>query len=332
MIKDSVLHKLGYKKVVINSRLCYIEPITCTKNLDEILLGLNNTQKFINSKFLYDETGQKLFDSICKLPEYYITRIEIKTMNKLCTYLSRFNNTKLIELGSGNSKKTQLILDVFKTRHKIEYVPIDISDTIKKNMFTLLNKYKNLYITGIIDEYKSTLDLIKHYNTDPSLIFFLGSSFGNFDPTRAKKFLLKINSIMNNNDLFLVGLDLVKDENIMKNAYDDSKSITSKFNLNILSRINTELYADFDITKFKHLVKYNEKKQRIEMYLCSTTDQSVHIKSCTINFKRNELVNTEHSYKYTISGITELIKNSNLKIKNIFQDYICPYALILISK
>ena len=163
---------------------------------------------------------------------------------------------------------------------------------------------------------------------------FLGSSYGNFSPDDGKDFLLKINSMMKNKDLFLIGLDLVKDKTLLENAYDDSKGITAEFNLNVLSRINDELDADFNLNNFQHHAIYNEKKQRIEMYLKSLVAQSVVISKSNVELELNqdELILTEYSYKYTLEQIKELMRQTGFNIKHIWVDENNYFSLTLASK
>jgi dimethylhistidine N-methyltransferase len=241
----------------------------------------------------------------------------------------------LVELGSGSSKKTRLILDILSSiQDRMEYIPIDISNIIKESSKDLHQLYNNLQITGIIDTYENGLDFISHYDDKQNLIAFLGSSFGNFEQDEGIQFLKKVNSVMKNNDLFLLGLDLVKEKSILENAYDDSQGITAQFNLNVLERINSELEADFDLKNFSHLALYNEAKQRIEMYLRSTKEQTVQIKKANLflQLRENELIHTENSHKYTILQIQNMFEKTGFKIKQMWQDNKNHYALVLASK
>ena len=306
---------LTYKKYVIDNNLQYFKPRSTKIEqtfTDEITSGLNRDSKYINPKFFYDKKGSDLFEQICGLPEYYPTRTEIEILKNLKSDLSKYLDAsfRLVELGSGSSIKTRLILDIFaENQNKIEYFPIDISEILTESSELLQKDYADLRITGIIDTYEGGLEFIEKYDDKKNLIIFLGSSFGNFIPNEGKTFLQKINSTMKKEDLFLIGLDLVKDVKILENAYNDSQGITSKFNLNVLSRINDELDADFVLNNFEHFAKYNEKDQRVEMYLKSLVNQSVIISKANLSLtlKQGELIHTEHSHKYKISQIKELM-------------------------
>ena len=286
-MSDFTEKKIDYKQYVVDSQLRYFKPhaTKIEKSFaEEISYSLSQNSKFISPKFFYDRKGSDLFESICSLPEYYPTKTEISILKKLKHELSSYldENMNLVELGSGASVKTRLILDIFTTlQDETEYFPIDISEILTESSEQLLKDYDTLHITGIIDTYEGGLEFLKNYDNKKNLIIFLGSSFGNFAPDDGKLFLDKIFSTMNSGDLFLIGLDLVKDKNILESAYDDSKGTTAKFNLNVLSRINDELDADFDLDNFSHYSIYNKSDQRIEMNLKSLVSQSVIILNLT---------------------------------------------------
>lgn len=332
--------KIEYKQYIVDSQLRYFKPhaTKIEKSFaEEISYSLNQNSKFINPKFFYDKKGSELFESICLLPEYYPTRTEISILKKLKHDLPSYldENINLVELGSGTSVKTRLILDIFtKLQPKTEYFPIDISEILTESSEQLLKDYDTLHITGIIDTYEGGLEFLKSYDDKKNLILFLGSSFGNFTPDDGKLFLEKIFSTMKSGDLFLIGLDLVKDKNILESAYDDSQGVTAKFNLNVLSRINDELDADFDINNFSHYSIYNENAQRIEMNLKSLVSQSVIIgkSNLSLNLDKGELIHTEYSHKYHISQIKKLLNDVGFEFKNMWLDDEKHFSLTLVSK
>jgi len=333
MLNDKAIYEHGYTRNIINDKLCFVEKLENKHNfLDEILYGLQCKYKFISPKFFYDDIGQKLFNKICETKEYYLTRIETQILSNLKNVNKHIDkNFQLIEFGSGDSLKTEMIIDIFKTQKHIDYFPIDVSNIIKTIHTKLQNKYSNLYITPIVSDYDDAFKLINTNDQNCKFLFFLGSSFGNFNTTNAKNFLEKIKKIMNKCDLFLLGLDLVKDQKTLLNAYNDSTNFTANFNLNILTNINKLTGANFDVNKFEHEAIYNTNKRRIEIYLRSTTNQKIIINNTIITFNENELINTEYSYKYTIDEIKYLITSLGLKIKNIYHDKYKQYSLILIS-
>ena len=339
-MSKTIQKNLNYKKYHVDSKLQYFKPNSTKLEksfADEISFSLNQHSKFISPKFFYDKKGSELFEKICELPEYYPTRTEISILKKLKDELSQYLHGffRLVELGSGSSVKTRLILDMLnQIQEKIEYFPIDISEILTESSALLQRDYKNLHITGIIDTYEGGLEFLKNYDDKKNLIIFLGSSFGNFTPYDGKEFLKTINSTMKDNDLFLIGLDLVKNKIILENAYDDSQGITAKFNLNVLSRINDELDADFNLNNFTHHAIYNENDQRIEMYLKSLINQSVIISKAntSLTLKKNELIHTEHSHKYELSQIHELMQQTGFDIKSTWLDENTHFALTLVSK
>ena len=331
---------LNYKKFKIDSNLQYFKPHATKIEktfAEEISSSLDTDLKSINPKFFYDKNGSVLFEKICFLPEYYPTRTEISILKKLKNDLSLYldKDFRLVELGSGSSVKTRLILDIFtQLQDIVEYFPIDISDILTESSEQLLRDYDNLRITGIIDTYEGGLEFLKTYDLKKNLIIFLGSSFGNFSPTDGYNFLKKINSTMKHGDLFLIGLDMVKNTPTLESAYNDSEGITAKFNLNVLSRINNELDADFNLNNFSHHAIYNEEDQRIEMYLKSLVNQTVVLSksNLSLKLKKDELIHTEYSHKYHLSQISELLHSAGFNVEHTWLDENQYFSLTLASK
>jgi len=339
-LNETIQKNLNYKKYVVDSKLQYFKPHASKIEktfAEEISSSLNRDSKFITPKFFYDKKGSELFEKICTLPEYYPTRTEIGILkniqNELPSYLDE--TFRLVELGSGASVKTRLILDIFTTLQKTtEYFPIDISEILTESSEQLLKDYAGLHITGIIDTYEGGLEFLKNYDDKKNLIIFLGSSFGNFSPVNGHEFLQKINSTMKPGDLFLIGLDLVKDKQILESAYNDSQGVTAQFNLNVLSRINDELDADFNLNNFSHYSIYNKEDQRIEMFLKSLVSQSVIVSKSNLllNLEKNELIHTEYSHKYSLEQIRESLESTGFKINHIWLDDKKHFSLTLVSK
>ena len=331
---------LGYQSHSIQKNLKYFKPAktsTTATFAEEIRNTLQQSKKSINPKFFYDDTGSKIFDEICSLPEYYPynaeTEILEKIEQKLLPYLS--DEFHLVELGSGSSVKTRLLIDVlFKSQKYLQYFPIDISDILDQSAKNLCADYQNLTVTGVVDTFENGLDFIENYDDKPNLITFLGSSFGNFDRSEGMLFLKKINTLMKSNDLFLIGLDLKKDGYILHNAYNDTKNTTAKFNLNVLQRINNELDANFNLKHFEHHAVYNEEKNRIEMYLRSLSEQFVTIQKSdiSITLSKNELIHTENSHKFSINQIESSLRNSNFEKVEMWFDSKNYFTLVLAKK
>ena len=339
MKSEIILKTLGYKKYELDDRVSYFKSDNSYKETfsSDIINGLKQKQKILHPKYFYNDTGSKLFEQICKLDEYYLTRSEIEILESFHAELSMHlvNEYNLVELGSGSSYKTKFILDILhRKQDNVEYFPIDISNILKHSIGHLSTDYDKLKIIGIIDTYEHGLRFVKQYQNKKNLVMFLGSSFGNFMPDEGKIFLKNISESMKSGDLFLIGLDLKKDAQILEDAYNDSNGVTGKFNLNILSRINTELDANFDLGKFEHDSIFNEHEGKIEMHLRSLTDQKITISKTNdeIYISEGESIITENSYKFTELEIKSMISNSGLEVSQIWYDKRNFYSLVLAKK
>ena len=340
MSTKSIQKSLNYQRFVIQDNLEYFKSNNIKNQktfAEEISLSLKDVPRSISPKYFYDDLGSELFDKICQLPEYYPYNCEssiLKSIKEnLASHLTSY--VRLVELGSGSSTKTRLLIyALFESQDHVEYFPIDISDVLIDSAKELCNDYENLNVTGIIDTYENGLDFIENYDKKPNLITFLGSSFGNFNKEDGNNFLKRIHDLIKPSDYFLLGLDLKKDNDILTKAYNDSKDLTAKFNLNVLERINKELDADFKISKFAHKAYYNESKGRIEMHLRSLSDQTVNIPKAgiSIQLSENELIHTENSHKFTISQIDSMFDKVGLDIVQIWFDTRKYFGLILAKK
>lgn len=330
-------HKQRYSKVRIAPN-CFLVKSRSPDEQDfasDVAYGLTRKDKFIPSKYFYDNTGSELFDRICGLPEYYLTKKELEILtiakNDLSGYLD--DDYMVVELGSGSAVKTRHLFDALSKQKKIEYYPIDISDVVRESSERLQSEFANLHITGIVDQYENGLDYVKNISKRKIIVFF-GSSIGNFDEDGALKFLKRINASMGEGDLFLLGVDLVKDKRVLEAAYNDSAGVTGKFNLNLLQRINGDLGGDFDTGSFEHVAFYNSKKRRIEMHLESKQDQNVNISGIdlAIRLKKGERIRTEYSHKYTGPQIRRIAKDAGFETVRVWTDKKNYFALVLLSK
>jgi dimethylhistidine N-methyltransferase len=289
--------------------------------LEEILEGLCKTQKVLPSKLFYDQKGSSLFDQICELEEYYPTRTETSIMNEniedICSILGR--NSLLIELGSGSSKKIRLLLSGLQ--NPAGYVPIDISEEHLINSVNILARdYPHLRILPVSADYTQPFSLPKFdFIYSKKVVYYPGSTIGNFEPEYASQFLNSIGKRLGKGTGLLIGVDLKKDKIILEDAYNDNKGVTAEFNLNILTRLNTELDTDFNIKEWKHNAFYNSKEGRIEMHLESLSEQDVNVDGDNITFKKEETILTEYSYKYSIEDFEELISDS-YKLEKVWTD------------
>lgn len=307
--------------------------------------GLRDKQKHISPKFFYDKKGSKLFEEICKQPEYYLNRIESQilknSVNKILDIMGD-EEISLVELGNGNSLKTRILLGPMLARLKnVSYFPIDVSlKMLKISISDLFGEYAKLKIYGVCSDYVTGLvrinEFIKSKKNVPKkkFIIFLGSSIGNFDPKEALIFLRSIVRYVKKDDLLLIGIDLEKDKSTLDRAYNDKNGVTAKFNLNVLSRINNELDGEFKLSNYEHKSFYNTNKHRIEMHLISKVDQQVRIRAIgkTFHFKKGETIHTENSYKYSPRRLNNLVEMSGLQVVENFVDPNKQYTLVLLKK
>lgn len=275
--------------------------------LKEVIEGLQKSQKTLPSKYFYDKRGSELFEEICELDEYYLTRTELKIMddhiNEISTALGK--DVQLIELGSGSSMKTRLLLDHQEKLHS--YVPVDISeDFLKEESESLQKEYPDLKIVPVAADYTKPFHLPKTPGRVRKTAYFPGSTIGNFTREMAADFIGLIAELVGEEGGLLIGFDLIKDHQTLVDAYDDSKGVTAAFNKNILVRLNRETDADFDLDQFEHRAVFNEGKSRIEMHLVSLREQSVRVGESIISFEKGETIHTENSHKYSIQSFREL--------------------------
>lgn len=276
----------------------------------DVTEGLSKPQKELPSKYFYDERGSELFEEICRLDEYYLTRAELELMEthieEICDTLG--TNILLAELGSGSSRKTRLLLK--QLGQLAAYVPVDISaNFLNQAAENLRKEFPDLTIHPVAADYTKPFPVPHREKATRMVLYFPGSTIGNFTPERAKKFLSRMAELLEQDDGFLIGADRVKDINILEAAYNDSKEVTAQFNLNLLKRINRELGADFDLERFEHYAKFNREKSRIEMHLRSLNEQSVTVAGETFYFKEGETIHTENSHKYSLESFSELVSD-----------------------
>lgn len=278
---------------------------------EEIMEGLRQPQKMIPSKFFYDERGSELFEKITGLDEYYPTRTEKKILKKnIDAITDRIgSDSVLVELGSGSSTKTRLLLDHLPDL--AAYVPVDISqDYLLETVRSLKQEYPDLIIKPVCADYTKPFgipDIGRPF--DYYVLFYPGSTIGNFRPERAQQFLETISRLLVPGGGLLIGVDLKKDPSLLEAAYNDTEGVTAEFNKNMLSRLNRELDADFDIEQFKHRAFYNEAEGRIEMHLVSLCDQSARLNGEIVRFEKGETIHTENSYKYSLDEFAALVSD-----------------------
>jgi len=293
---------------------------------EDVKTGLTSESKYLPFVYFYDHIGSQLFEKICELPEYYLTRTETNILlTNAEDIVSKFSKgTVLVELGSGSSTKTRILIEAFLERQNLaHYTPIDVShQMLEESSCSLLKEYPDLEINAIAARYNEGIDHLNIRKDQQNLITWLGSSIGNFERSEVTAFLRHIRKIMHPNDRFLVGIDLQKDKSIIENAYNDAQGITAEFNLNLLTHVNRELGGNFDLEDFDHKAIYNEELGRIEMYLISNVDQKVFISELglEVSFTANETIHTENSCKYSLDDIDTLAEESGLYVEKQWLD------------
>lgn len=280
--------------------------------LAEVLELLARPQKELPCKLLYDRRGSELFDSICGLSEYYPTRTELAIMRQYAPEMIGLlgDQLQLAEFGSGSSLKTRLLLDRLKP--PTQYVPIDISCEYLRDVSRVLSReYPWLEVIPLCADYTGEITLPDAARLRRT-IYFPGSTIGNFHPPQARAMLERIARLCAPAGVLLIGVDLRKDKATLEAAYNDRDGVTAQFNLNVLTRLNHELGADFDLTNFKHDAFFNEEAGRVEMHLVSRRRQRVHIAGRVFSFDPGESIHTESSYKYTLGEFRDLAASSGL--------------------
>ncbi|MDZ7755559.1 L-histidine N(alpha)-methyltransferase [Rhodohalobacter sp.] len=277
---------------------------------EEVLAGLSKSQKTLPSKYFYDKRGSALFEDICELDEYYLTRTELEIMNGNIDAIAAKlgENIQLIELGSGSSVKTRLLLDHLNSINS--YIPVDISDDFLAEVAeNLQGEYPVLDIIPVAADYTQPFELPRTKPGVRKIAYYPGSTIGNFTKENAAEFLALIADLAGEDGGLLIGFDLLKEKETLVDAYDDSKGVTAEFNKNILLRLNRELNANFDLDLFEHRAVFNEEKSRMEMHLESKADQFVNISDAQIHFEKGETIHTENSHKYSLESFKELTES-----------------------
>jgi L-histidine N-alpha-methyltransferase len=301
----------------------------------DVLKGLTSDQKFIPSKYFYDERGSHLFEEICRLPEYYQTRTEISILEENAgKIVESFDGGDLVEMGSGaNWKICRLIDAASKVGENVRYVPVDVSKSaLVAASEDLICKYPRLKVFGIVADFTCHMERVPKDRS--KLIILFGSTIGNFDEVESRSLLRSVAGSMKSDDRLLVGLDMIKQKEVLENAYNDSRGITCEFNKNILNVINRELNANFDPDLFDHLAFFNEEKERIEMHLLAKKKTSFEVKDLdlSVTFEKGETIHTEISRKFSEKSAIRMFSDANLAIEQWFFDRRGYFSLANLSR
>ncbi len=279
---------------------------------EDVRRGLATKPKRFLPKYFYDELGSQLFEAICLLPEYYLTRAENDILTRYADEIVAevAGELTLLEMGSGSASKTRLIIEaLLRKQSKLLFVPVDISATaLDSSSRILLQSYPRLKIEAYAADYFAGLAELSKTTRGRTLALFLGSNISNFDPGEALKFLRALREVLREGDALLLGADLKKEKQVLEAAYNDALGVTAAFNLNVLARINRELGGDFDLHQFQHHAFYNAEMGRVEIYIESLREQTVRISQLDVevHFGQGEQIHTENSHKYDLDDIAKL--------------------------
>jgi dimethylhistidine N-methyltransferase len=290
--------------------------------LQQAIAGLTSSPRILPSKFFYDERGSDLFQQICELPEYYLTRTETEILRRYMPEMAASigANAEIVGFGTGAGIKTRMLLQALE--NPIAYVPVDISkQRLTESAEALAREMPTLEVLPVCADYLQSLDLpAPARRPDHIAVFFPGSTIGNMEPHVARDFLERVARLCGHSGGLIIGVDLEKPKELLEAAYNDRAGVTAKFNLNLLVRANRELGADFDLSRWRHRAVYNGKAARIEMHLLSEGEQLVHLGGHDLHFADGEKIITEFSYKHTLAGFTALAASAGFLPPRIWTD------------
>jgi L-histidine Nalpha-methyltransferase len=300
----------------------------------DVIQRLTDSQKSLPPKYFYDDFGSELFEKICELPEYYPTRTEAWILRQYANEIAQITGAcELVELGSGSSTKTLFLLDAYQQMaNYCKYIPIDVSRGIlQSSVVKLQQKYPTFSIEGLIGTYEQALAKLKSTLTSSRMIFFLGSSLGNFNHRECEIFLKQISQTLQPDDYFLLGIDLQKPKEILEPAYNDSQGVTAAFNLNMLSHLNWRFQGNFDLNLFNHQAIYNQADAQIEMYLHCQKSHKVSLQALDLEvlFADGESILTEISRKFDLVNMQKQLETHGLKTVKTWTDPKEWFGLIL---
>lgn len=287
----------------------------------DVLRGLGRPKKDIPCKYLYDERGSALFDEICELDEYYLTRTELGILRRHLGEMAEAigPDAEIIELGSGSALKTRLLLEnLIEPR---AYLPVDISaEPLARSAAELAQRFPALEVIPVCDDFTREFRLPGSSEAGRRVVYFPGSTIGNFRPSAAQRLLGSIARLVGPGGGLLIGFDLDKDPSIVRPAYNDRRGISAAFNLNLLARINRELEGDFDLGAFTHRAEYLRDEERVELSLVSRREQRVRVSGQVITFDADEPIHTEDSYKYTPEHFARLTGRAGFALERQWSD------------
>jgi dimethylhistidine N-methyltransferase len=287
--------------------------------------GLLRRRKSLPPWLFYDARGSALFEEITALPEYYLTRTERAILVRRAQAIVDAAGPPLevVELGAGSAAKTELLLQaLLQQQPRVTYVPLDVSPAALTSARARLRRLRRLTVQPILARYPEALDLLPRPEGQRRLVLFLGSNIGNYDPPDARALLTAVGQSLRPGDALILGADLRKPARLLLPAYDDAQGVTARFNKNVLTRLNRELGADFDLDSFNHVAVWNARRSRVEMHLESTRAQRVTVRALAaeVKFSRAERIHTESSYKLTPVRIRQLLAHAGFRVESSWHD------------
>jgi dimethylhistidine N-methyltransferase len=301
-------------------------PVASDDFAASVRAGLTAPRKTLEPRFFYDALGSALFDAICELPEYYVTRAETEILTQYGPEIAAAlgSPVRLVELGSGSARKTRLLFDaILATQRTLDYAPVDVdAGMLEKSGRALLIEYEGLRVSALRGDFREPARALAALppSHDRTVVLFLGSSIGNLDPSEAAAMLRNLRGALREGDALFLGVDLRKSKSILEPAYDDALGVTAAFNLNLLQRINRELGGNFDMSRFAHRALYDEQLGRIEMHLASRGAQTVRIADYEVHFEDGETIHTENSWKYDEASLAALASEAGFEVASTWRD------------
>lgn len=308
--------KLVAKNLIVEHLQEATAVVSSTAGID-VIKGLKQTPKTLPPRYFYDDRGSELFEQICELPEYYLTRTETSILQQNAASIAKITGAcEIVELGSGSSTKTRILLDAYNSlRLPLRYLPIDVSARmLEMSARTLLKEYPSLQVYAIAGTYELALAQLQAKKLPNRIICFLGSTLGNLNPQECDIFFSRIKASLHLGEYFLLGIDLQKPKEILEAAYNDGQSVTAAFNLNMLEHLNRRFEGNFETTQFEHWSFYNQTANQIEMHLRSLQEQTVelHALNLKVNLAKDETIITEISRKFNLNQIHQELKTKGL--------------------
>lgn len=324
------------QRLQIQYLLSYVTPNYHDDGSD-VIQGLTQTPKSLPARYFYDDCGSEIFEQICKLPEYYLTRTETAIMLAYAPEIAKITGAcEIVELGSGSATKTRILLDAYnQLGYPLRYVPIDVSAGILEiSAKQLLSNYPALQVHALVSTYELALSKLIPSQLPSRMMCFIGSTLGNLTPPECDLFFSQIVAALNPGEYFLLGIDLQKPRHLLEAAYNDRQGVTAAFNLNLLRHLNWRFDGNFDLQQFAHCAFYNETQHQIEMHLRSLRSQTVDLRALnlSVEFAKGETIRSEISRKFNLDTMQQQLHEHRLKLLQSYTDPQQWFALLLCQR